>query len=258
MGQSLGTIGLADFFRNWPNRPKVTGQFYHFTNDAECASSHWAQGGTGSQTDFSTVSDEVGGAVTATTQSSTPAQGNYAAAQHVAEQYKLSLGAELVFFARIKFDEVTNSQQFVGIMKQVAAIDTAGMLGGSGGTAGLSSDVLGAFWADDGDAHIDFIYGKNVATSNANYTKPTMARTVDLVANTYNDFAFRIKMDPDVAQKGVVSAFVDGVKVYEGTLTDLCEDEEGALGMGVAVGATPGGATRSYTCDAIGAVQRAA
>jgi len=242
-----------NFFANFPNRPKITGQAYHFANDAECTSTHWTQQGQSSETAFSTVSDEVGGAVTATTQATTPAQGNDVTAQHVAEQFKLSAGAEVVFFCRIKFDEVTNSQQICGIAKQA----TSG-IGGASGTANFYTDVLGGFWVDDGDKHIDFIYGKNVATSNANYTKPTLQRTVDLVTATYNDLAFRIRMDDTTAGKGVVEAWIDGVKILETTFTDLCDDEEGALMMGVAVGATTGSATRAYTCDAIGAFQRAA
>lgn len=257
MSGSIGSIGQTNPFANFPNRPKLTWQFYHFQDDRDCLSSVWSQGGTGSQTDFSTVSDEVGGAVSAATKTSTPAQGDYHTTQHVSEQFKLSIGAEIFFMARAKFDEATNCQIFLGIAKQVAAIDTAGVLGGSGGTAGLSTDVIGAFWKDDGDTNIDMIYGKNVATSNANYTHAKNA-VGTLVASTYKDYAFRIKMDDTTAQKGVYEAWLDGVKVMELSFTDLCEDEEGALTFGVAVGATTGSAVRTITVDYIGAYQRAA
>lgn len=257
---NIGAIGLGNPFSNFPNRPKVTGQMYHFADDRECASTVWTQSGTGTEVTFTVATDEVGGAVQATTATSGYAQGDSVFAQASSEQFKFSLGAEVLFLARFQIDSetagsatiATDSQFFVGL-----AITTAnGVAGGTSGTGNVGTDLIG-FWTDDGDLNIDFVYGKNVATSNANYTHASNAIGT-YAAGTYKDYAFRVKMDPDTAQLGTVTAWLDGVKVYEATLSDLPEDEELALTMGVATGATTGSKYRLYKTDLIGAIQRAA
>ncbi len=120
--------------------------------------------------------------------------------QLLGESFSLAAGNSLYFGARIKLNDVTQTDLFLGL----AITDTA-ILGGV-------TDRIG-FQSVDGDAGLDFVLEKGSAE-----TKDEDVATLVDATEVYVEFF----LDAD----GNVAIFIDGVEVSASAETNLPDDEE--------------------------------
>lgn len=130
--------------------------------------------------------------------------------QGIKEVWKFVAGKKLFFCTRFKLNEATQSEFIAGL-----AIRDTSSLDASDGTY---------FIKEDGEATYDFAVNKD--------TTLTYARDIGTLANsTYVQLAFYY----DGAK---MSAYVNGVLKAVTAVTNLCDDEELAITMGVKNGTT--------------------
>jgi hypothetical protein len=184
---------------NWRTKPSWFGQFYDFTTDEDITACVYTQISSGT----CAVSDAVAGGGVASFANSGTTDDSGAQLQVDAAPITLSLGKTIQFKARAQQSDATQSDLWAGI----AVLDTS--LVASAPTDGIY------FRKDDGVATWKLV----IRTGSADELVSGALGTN--VAATWQELAFEIAMDAVTAARGVVKAWIDDVKVYEATHTNL-------------------------------------
>lgn len=182
---------------DWKARPSWFGTFYDFCTDEDvtaCVVSAVSSG-------TAVVSDAVAGGVLVIANSGTTDDSG-AGVQVDASPHNLSAGAVVEFKTRVKQSDATQSDLWTGLFP----LDTTIIAGVTGGVY---------FRKDDGDAYWDFV----IRAGSADIVVSTAVATQ--TADAWQELAVKITMDPSVAAKGVVEAYIDGRQVYYGVCTAL-------------------------------------
>ena len=149
------------------------------------------------------LTDEDGGVILLT---NAAADDNSVFVQKVGESFKFVLGKKLIFAARLKVSDATQSDFVMGLQ----ITDTTPLA--------VSDGVF--FQKDDGDAFLDFHVEKNGTASDA-----TALATI--VSDTYLEVAFYFN------GKDEVQYFTNGIQRGTLPLTNLVDDEELTVSYGV-------------------------
>lgn len=216
-------------FENWPNGPDYTSERIEFLYDSEIAANRITWTGAAAPAN---VNDDRHGSVTITTSG---ADNSYVQAQFNREVVRFESGKKVYLLSRQKVSDVLQTDLAVGWVKR-----TAEMLSGA---AAFASDGV---WVrkDDGDAQLDVAVAYN-ATAEADYTGSNNFYSA-LVNDTYFWLGLLIAPDGAVANRGLITTYVNGTVYGSPISSALVMDEELALTFGLRAGEA---AVKSATFD---------